>query len=207
MIHRYWITAGQRYPILLFHLKKKKILQVNFLVTQLTADRTTTVKQQVHPISAAVTHGTILPGTEDHRLQFLNDDPILLQNAVCEEKSRASSDELDLKMYHTSQHSFQVVTFDRLRCIYKAGLLSIRLDNNKLHVFVTSPIDTSRFDSSSVEISQIPSDRTGVPPIVTELLSALDVSDDPIRYIYLLYDVVNDYWELIGSLPPPWFDR
>ena len=126
---------------------------------------------------------------------------------VYEEKGRALSNELDLKMYQTSQRSFQVVTFDRLRRIYKAGLLSVRLDNNTLHVFLTSSIDASRLASSSIEISQIPFDRTGVPPIVTELLSALDVSDDPNRYIYLLYDVVNDYWELIGSLPPPWFDR
>ena len=119
---------------------------------------------------------------------------------VYEEKGRALSNELDLKMYQTSQRSFQVVTFDRLRRIYKAGLLSVRLDNNTLHVFLTSSIDASRLASSSIEISQIPFDRTGVPPIVTELLSALDVSDDPNRYIYLLYDVVNDYWELIGVL-------
>ena len=109
-------------------------------------------------------------------------------------------------MYQTSQRSFQVVTFDRLRRIYKAGLLSVRLDNNTLHVFITSSIDASRLASSSIEISQIPFDRTGVPPIVTELLSALDVSDDPNRYIYLLYDVVNDYWELIGVLDSSPFD-
>ena len=137
---------------------------------------------------------------EDHRLLFLHDDSILLQNAVCEEKSRALSNELDLKMYQTSQRSFQVVTFDRLRRIYKSGLLSIRLDSNTLHVFLTSPIDASRFASSSTEISQISPDSTGVPPIVTGLLSTLDVSDDPIRYIYILYNVVNDYWELIGVL-------
>ena len=125
---------------------------------------------------------------------------------VYEEKGRALSNELDLKMYQTSQRSFQVVTFDRLRRIYKAGLLSVRLDNNTLHVFITSSIDASRLASSSIEISQIPFDRTGVPPIVTELLSALDVSDDPNRYIYLLYDVVNDYWELIGVLDSSPFD-
>ena len=130
---------------------------------------------------------------EDHRLLFLHDDSILLQNAVCEEKSRALSNELDLKMYQTSQRSFQVVTFDRLRRIYKSGLLRIRLDSNTLHVFLTSPIDASRFASSSTEISQISPDSTGVPPIVTGLLSTLDVSDDPIRYIYILYNVVNDY--------------
>ena len=136
----------------------------------------------------------------DDRLQFLFDDPILLQDAVCEEKGRASSDELDLKIYQTSRRIFQVITFDRLRRIYNADLLSIRLDSNTLHVFVTSPTDASRFASSSTEISQISSERTDVPPIVTELLSALDVTDDAIRYIYLLYDTVNDYWELIGVL-------
>ena len=136
----------------------------------------------------------------DDRLQFLFDDPILLQDAVFEEKGRASSYVLDLKMYQTCQRSFQVVTFDRLRRIYKSGLLRIRLDSNTLHVFLTSPIDASRFASSSTEISQISSDWTDVPPIVTELLSALDITDDPIRYIYLLYNIVNDYWELIGVL-------
>ena len=136
----------------------------------------------------------------DDRLQFLFEDPILLQDAVCEEKGRASSYELDLKMYQTSQRSFQVVTFDRLRRIYKAGLLSIRLDNNTLQAIVTSPVDASRFVSSSIEISQISSNRTDVPPIVTELLSTLDVTDHPPRYILLLYNVVHNCWELIDCI-------
>ena len=170
-------------------------------------DDLTATEETTGPINSSIVS---LPESElpveeeylvDDRLQFLFDDPFLLQDAVFKEKGLASSYVLDLKMYQTSQRFFQVITVERLRRIYQSGLLSIRFANNALQILVTSPNDTSRFDSSSVEISQIQSDRrTDVPSIVTDLLSALDVSEDSIRYIYLLYDVVNDYWELIGVL-------
>ncbi len=140
------------------------------------------------------------------RLKFLYEDPLLLQELVFQEKCRASSNELDLNMYLTSRRYVQVVTFCRLRRIYHAGLLSIRLHKSKPSVLVTMPFDAYRFASTSTEINQLSSDWTQVPSLVTELLSALDVSNDPTRYTILLYDVMQECWELVGCLDSSFSD-
>ena len=142
----------------------------------------------------------------DDRLKFLYEDPLLLQELVIQEKIRASGNEMDLDMYQTRQRSFQVVTFCRLRRIYQAGFLSIRLDNSKPLVLVTNITDSYRFACSSTEISLLSSDWTNVPSIVTELLSTLDVTGDPTRYTLRLYNVVHDFWELIGCLDSSFTD-
>ena len=142
----------------------------------------------------------------DDRLKFLYEDPLLLQELVIQEKFRAPGNEMDLDMYQTRQRSLQVVTFCRLRRIYQSGLLSIRLDNSKPLVLVTRITDAHRFACSSTEISLLSSDWTNVPSIVTELLSTLDVTGDPARYTLLLYNVVHDFWELIGCLDSSFTD-
>jgi hypothetical protein len=143
----------------------------------------------------------------DERLRFLLDDPRLLQELVSEENRRASSHDINLANFSNGDHpAIQLVTFSRLCRLYESVLspISIRLSYSGTTpvILVINSEDEYKFISMSTEITDIQKlpDCAEIPFIISELLNNFDEEIDRNRYIFLLYNVYYECWELVGTL-------
>lgn len=143
----------------------------------------------------------IMDDFRDPRIEFIINDPLILQDIIFREKCRASSDEIDPD-HHL--HPFQVAAFFRLRRMYQRGLINVRLDGetNKRIVVASKLIDLDQILPSSIEINDFLTDWTSVPTVIVEMISTSTSVGLPTRFLMLNRDKVHEYWELIGCLGP-----
>ena len=146
---------------------------------------------------------SLSPGGETpSRIQSLLDDPLVLQDLVMAEKSRAFDQDIELSP--PVGQPCQLVAWNRFRNIYLIGRVHIRFKQSpdpleESVVLVMRPEDQLRFCHLSKDVKAI-TDWIQAPPFLTDLVNPLS-SDKFAGYALLIYNTSLG-WELAGRLTP-----
>ena len=136
---------------------------------------------------------------EPSRIQFLLDDPLILQNLIIEEKARCFDLRINLPI--PTDQTCQAILWSRLRRAYQSEQFEMRLTrrNDETVVILNSLAFASQFSTFSTNVKNV-RDWTGVPSFVQELIHPSDNSDSANKYVLLIYEELYG-WELIGCIP------
>jgi len=151
--------------------------------------------------TAAVPHNSQEKNVEPEtglsdRVQFLFENPLLLQDLVIEEKARCFDQEIDLTF--PTDKKCQMVLWTRLQRAYHSDRFCMRLTKraDEAVVLLMSWANVGRFSTISTDVKQV-TNWNGVPPFVQELMNPVNSSDESAKYAFLLYDGYHG-WELAG---------
>lgn len=133
------------------------------------------------------------------RLQFLLDDPLILQDLIIEEKARCLDQDVDLPF--PADQKCQAILWSRLHRAYQSERFQMSLTRrfDEPVVMLSSLANAAHFSTFSTNVKDV-RNWTGVPSFVKELICPLNALDCAAKYALLIYDAFHG-WELIGCLP------
>lgn len=154
-----------------------------------------------------------IPSISD-RLEFLFENPLLVQELIFKEKCLSVRQMIDLPCTSDLQdgiwNQYKTVSIERLFSSYRSGELHLRVVNTRDRpmVFAVPPECIKDFKNICKDAYEtLLQDWENAPPVVIELFNSPFTFDHGSRYGVLVYDVAVHAWEFVGCLAPLNTDR
>ncbi len=140
----------------------------------------------------------VIDDVEEKRLDFLLQDPLLLQDLLDREKN-ISPDNLEIDWEFDPERPIaQTISLNRFQRSYLASRFHIRIDCDNLKAFAVPNTNVSYKMKSSTRALNDLSDTDAIPQVVEECLTIMTEAN---RFIVLLHHS-ESCWEMVGCLSP-----